>query len=136
MASVNKPLMHRKLDQRHTDLDSNIGYEYRRHVGQFVKHHRLANNMTQQQLADHLGFRNTHISAIEVGSHSLSPEHYESIAKLFGIPKQEMGEFMLRYTNPFIYALLFGKKKNDLKEDLGRLALAHRNLKGSISDPS
>lgn len=136
MAAVTKPLMHRKLDQRNSELDPTIGYEYRRHVGKYIKEHRLEAGLTQQQLGDHLGFRNTHISAIELGSHSLSPEHYESIAKLFGIPPKEMGEFMLRYTNPFIYALLFGKKKNDLKEDLGRLALAHRNLKGSISDPS
>ena len=110
-------------------LPRDLGYEYRRRLGAWVRQARLAVGLTQQQLADRLGVGFTAISAVENGRNNIPPERYELLAEALGVDKQDFGRLVLRWTNPWLYALLFGDGEHSLKEDLGAIPerLVNRN---------
>jgi transcriptional regulator with XRE-family HTH domain len=112
-------MMHKGRD---FDAGEDIGYDYRRKIGRFVREQRLRLGMTQAELGEHLGMGNTAVSALELGRSVVAPERFSTMADLFGVPRAEMGKFLLRYTNPWIYALIYGERSNDLKSDLQNLS--------------
>ena len=123
MARITKPMMDRTPDDDGDDL----AYKYRRIIGRRVRELRLKADMTQRELGDLVTIGETGISALELGRSSVSPERYEEFATIFDLDREEWGKWLLRYTDPYLYALIFGLKNNpDLKADLTRLNSATR----------
>jgi transcriptional regulator with XRE-family HTH domain len=98
-----------------------LGYEYRRRLGLIVKEARLKKGLTQQDMADHLKVHFTAISRIERGLNGIPPEWYEDIAELLGLNKEQFAREILRWSNPWLYALMYGKRELSLKEDLAQI---------------
>jgi DNA-binding XRE family transcriptional regulator len=98
-----------------------LSYDYRRIVGAYVREHRERMEMTQAQLAKHLGMGNTMLSAIEVGRNTVPPDCYFILADLFGLSCAEFGNFLLRFSNPLLFAMIYGEHTADLKADLAKI---------------
>lgn len=123
MARITKPMMDRGgVDS----LGSDLAYQYRRIIGGRVRQMRLGADMTQRQLADLLGVGETAVSALELGRSVVSPERYAQLADLFRLDRAEWGKWLLRYTDPFLYALIYGEQDAHLREDLESLNQASR----------
>jgi transcriptional regulator with XRE-family HTH domain len=103
-----------------------IAYDYRRTIGYRVRELRLKADMTQRQLGDLLGISETGVSALELGRSTVSPERYEKLADIFGENHGEWGKWLLRYTDPYLYALIFGNRDEKLQADLASLNEASR----------
>lgn len=124
MARISKPMMDRGGEG---DTGADLAYAYRRKVGHRVRHMRLEADMTQRQLGDHLDIGETAISALELGRSTVSPERYSQLADLFGLDRGEWGKWLLRYTDPYLYALIFHDEINaELAADLKLLAVNTR----------
>lgn len=63
--------------------------------------------MTQEELGQILGVRNTYISGIELGRTSISPERYRPMAEALKVPQQAFAKRILRHYNPWLYAMLY-----------------------------
>lgn len=113
MARATNPLMTRKGLH-----DAELAYRYRRTVGLRLAELREAAGMTQRDLSKLLDCGETAISALENGRNSLAPERYEQIATIFKLDRKEWGRFLLRYTDPRLYVLLFGVDSQRLVDDL------------------
>jgi transcriptional regulator with XRE-family HTH domain len=117
-----KPMMGRtKRGSTPSNLERDIAYDYRRIVGHWIQDKRLKTGLTQQALGRALGISNTAVSAIELGRNTLSPERMGELADILGVLRHEFGTFMLRYTNPWMYALIYGEHDPTLKADLQNL---------------
>lgn len=103
------------------DLENDLSYQYRRRIGLELRDARVSAGLTQVELGKLLGIQGTAISGMEVGRASLPPERYEEIAEICGIPKAPWGKFLLRYSNPWLYALIYGHRAQDLKRDLNMI---------------
>ncbi len=124
MARISKPMMDRGGEG---DTGADLAYVYRRKVGYRVRYLRLEADMTQRQLAEHLDIGETAISALELGRSTVSPERYSQLADLFGLDKGEWGKWLLRYTDPYLYALMFQDEVDaQLAADLKSLAATTR----------
>lgn len=124
MARITKPMMDRGGEGGD---GADLAYVYRRKVGNRVRQMRLDADMTQRQLGDHLDIGETAISALELGRSTVSPERYGQLAELFGLDKAEWGKWLLRYTDPYLYALLFNDEIDaQLAADLKSLAVTTR----------
>lgn len=99
-----------------------IAYEYRRIVGAYLRDRRLDADLTQRELADSLGVINTFISSYEVGRTSVPPEHFEPLGKLLGLDPVEFAKFLLRYTNPWLWLMLFDPDDKKLRIKLAKLS--------------
>lgn len=95
-----------------------MAYEYRRKVGSYLRDQRLRIGMTQAELGKVLGMGHTAISAIELGRGSVPPERYAGISSVLGLQEEEFGKFLLRYTNPWLHALIYGTTDKILGHDL------------------
>jgi transcriptional regulator with XRE-family HTH domain len=124
MTRITKPMMDRggAEDQGGSDL----AYQYRRIIGNRVRDLRLNGDLTQRQLADLLSTGETSVSALELGRSSVSPERYLQLADIFSLDKPTWGKWLLRYTDPYLYALLFGFDDPTLKPDLEKLNVSSR----------
>ena|SRR5271166_836544 len=96
-------------------------------IGQWIKALRVKAGLTQQQLADAIteGSWFTLWSEIERGQKNLPPELYARTAEVLGEDPKKFARVMLRYTNPWTYALLFGADER-LKEELERIPTSYR----------
>lgn len=120
MAAVTKPMMGRTArGATASDLSQDLAYDYRRKIGAYFRELRERAEMTQGDVAKRLGVYNTAISAMELGRSTLSPERYADLADLFEVDRKTLGKFLLRYTNPWLFALLYGEKA--LGDDAHRL---------------
>ena len=108
-----------------TDVPKALAGSYRSIVGAFCQKRRKAAGLTQAQVADLCGIGATAVSGYETGRGQLPPGRYEKLAELYGLDEKEYGEFLLRYTNPWIYALIYGSDRA-LSRDLGRAAPGSR----------
>lgn len=120
MPTINRPF-HKRVTARGSkpsDLTRDVAHDYRRTVGAWIQHHRSDKDLTQKELGDLIGVGPTAISAIELGRGSIPPERYEVLATVLGIPLETFGMTMLRYTNPWCYAMIFGKDDKKLRDDL------------------
>ena len=100
-------------------LPTALAASYRSIVGSFCQKHRKAAGMTQAQVGDIIGVGHTAISGYETGRGQLPPGRYDKLADLYGLDRPAYGKFLLRYTNPWIYALLYGNDSRSLARDLG-----------------
>jgi transcriptional regulator with XRE-family HTH domain len=91
-------------------------------MGAWLREARLKAELTQDQLASLLGVKGgTSISAIENGRNAIGPERYEALAKILGVDKAAMGKVFCRWTNPWLYALIYGSREQSLREDLANI---------------
>ncbi|WP_428539258.1 helix-turn-helix domain-containing protein [Rhodopila sp.] len=93
MTVITKPYLGRagQVRAKGNDIDApnrDIGHEERRKIGRYISDLREAKGMTQLELGDQLGVRNTYISAIELGRTSISPERYGQLADALGVKQQ------------------------------------------------
>jgi hypothetical protein len=51
--------------------------------------------------------RDTAISAIELGRNSVPPERAEAIANILCLDKKAFAKFLLRYSNPWLFSMLW-----------------------------
>ncbi len=128
MPSITKPMLGRSptpsasKGPAGSDLMTDIAYDYRRKVGAWLREHRLASGYTQEEVARYLGMGHAAISAVESGRSTISPERYEALASLLAIDPKEMGEYILRFTNPWLFKMIFPERVDKtLKADLGLL---------------
>ena len=95
-----------------------IGFHLRREAGYQLRDMRLQKELTQLGLGQLLGVGETSISSWELGRSSIPPERAAELAGIFNEDPAEFGKFLLRYKEPFIYALLYGIDTPDLKSTL------------------
>lgn len=105
-------------DGKISPLPRNMAVEYRRIIGQFLCDRRRELGLTQKALAYALGIGNTAVSAIETGRNTPAPSKYDALADLLEIDRKDFANFLLRYTNPHLYALLYGRHDATLQADL------------------
>lgn len=110
-----RPMAHRSPQ---TPEEQDLSYQYKRRIGRLLQERREEAGMTQVEVAKLLGVTGNAISSWESGQGSLPPERFEYLAELFEIPKADFGKFLLRYSNPWIYALIYGHRSAELKADL------------------
>ena len=75
-------------------------YDYRRRVGGEIRALREANGMTQKKVGDECGVSHNHVSDWETGRKMPGPNHFDVLMRIFGVSRQVLGRFLLRYTNP------------------------------------
>ncbi len=95
-----------------------MAYRYRRAIGGMLRSIREEHEMTQQQLADLLGMTDGGVSAAELGRQPLNPERVVQIADIFDLNREEWGKFVLQFQNPWIYGLIYGARKLEVKDAL------------------
>lgn len=92
-----------------SDAHAAMAAKYRLKIGQFVRQLRVGAQMTQTEMGQVIGgVCHTQVSSIENGRNSLPPEQYDALVQHFGLNREEFGEFILRYTNPWLYGLIYG----------------------------
>jgi len=107
--------------------DEDLAYAYRRIIGRRIRELRIDSGLTQRELGQAVEVGDTAISALELGRSSVSPERYAHFADVFGIEKSEWGKWLLRYTDPFLYALIYNDEKGyNLEHDIKLLTDASR----------
>lgn len=109
-----------------SDLAADIGHDYRRAVGAYLQDARLrapnshgTRGLTQSEVGKELGIWHSAVSGWEVGRQSLPPERYEDLCKLYGLNRKKFAMFLLRYSNPWLYAMLFDDK--EVREELSHI---------------
>jgi transcriptional regulator with XRE-family HTH domain len=95
-----------------------MAYRYRRAIGGMLRSIREEHEMTQQHLADLLGMTDGGVSAAELGRQPLNPERVVQIADIFNLNREEWGKFVLQFQNPWIYGLIYGARKLEVKDAL------------------
>src|SRR4051812_6176905 len=109
MARIVRPMQDRNTSDPSASRGMGLAYQYRAKIGMRIRSMRLDANMTQRELGDLLGVGETSISALESGRSSVSPERYEDLRRIFSLKPAEWGRFLLRYTDPWLFVMLFGE---------------------------
>ena len=91
--------------------EGDIGYDYRRKVGNYVRDLRERAGLTQRELGRAIDVTNNAISAIELGRNPIPPERYRMLADALGVDHREFAEFLLEYTDPWLFELMYGKRR-------------------------
>lgn len=87
----------------------NVVREWREALGAYVRELRLARGLSGTELAHAVGLTNRQsISYIENGEQSVPPERIGAFANALKIPTADFARVVLRYSNPWLYAHLFG----------------------------
>lgn len=129
--SIAYPLMGRTTrGSSGTDLTRDIPHDYRRQSGAYLRDLRTKRGLTQQQLGEQIGVGFTAVSAIENGRVSVPPDKYELLVSALGVPRQEFGKIMLRFSNPWAYALIFGAREQALKDELAAMPSRYTDRTG------
>ena len=102
MPTVFNPLAGRKDADGH-----DVGHELRHGFGRQLRKWREARGLTQLDVGKALGIRDTAWSAVELGRNSLTPERYHDAAEALGVKPEEFAKALLRYYNPWVYAMLW-----------------------------
>jgi transcriptional regulator with XRE-family HTH domain len=86
-----------------------FGAKMRREQGAYLASLRKNANLTQAEVARALGFMwPAVVGDTEQGRSSLAPEHYVAYARLVGVDPKEFVQTILRWHNPWAWAVLFG----------------------------
>jgi transcriptional regulator with XRE-family HTH domain len=108
MATLTYPMARRTgKTARSGEASRDFGFEYRRHVGDYIVKNRIARGLTQFQLGHALGMRDTAISAIELGRNSVPPERAEKLAEVLALDKKAFAKFLLQHSNPWLFSMLW-----------------------------
>jgi transcriptional regulator with XRE-family HTH domain len=119
---------------------SALSRESRVEVGNWLRALREESGLTQKELGAVMGgLGGGAVSAIETAYNTLAPEHYETLAKHYGIEPARFAQVMLRYTDPWLYLMLV-RDDPALRERLaataartGRVIESQRNPDASYS---
>ena len=68
-------------------------YSCKKMLGKRIKELRKSKNLTQEKLAELVGFEPNHITKIEAGIHFPQPEKLDKLAQVFDIPMNELFDF-------------------------------------------
>ena len=83
--------------------------------GQWLKQLRLDAGLTQREVATVLGFESLRaVSALEVGGASVGQHHWPVLAELYGVAQEEFGRKMLAVSDPTLYGMIFGERKENV----------------------
>lgn len=96
-----------------------IAHDYRRCIGAYIQKRREELRMTQRELGELVGVGPKAISAIEVGRQSPSPELSEEFAHALGLDPKWFGEFLFRWTNPWLYSMIHPENE-EVRRDIAR----------------
>lgn len=119
MPTLNNPFQGRgRHDRAGGNVPRNMGADYRRIVGDYLREAREGLGLTQQDVADAVDVRNTAISAVEQGRLNLLPDRYALMVEVLKLDRAKFAKFLLRYTNPWLYALTYGADSPQLRADL------------------
>lgn len=99
--------------------EKNLSGHYRLIIGAEMRRLRLETGMTQEAVGDELGIYKTGISAMEKGTGMIGFDKMLKLAEIYGAPRKKFGVFLLRYTNPWLFALIYGDDDPELRDDLG-----------------
>lgn len=107
--SLTRPLMSRE----------EAALRWRLALAKFIREHRVAVGMTQDELGDAVGLGSKQfVSGIETGRLSIPPERLEAMANALQIGTREFAKVYLRYGNPWVYRLLWDDD-TELDAELG-----------------
>jgi len=98
-----------------------IGYEYRREFGALLRDRRLSLGLTQQEVGNDLGVGFSAISAIENGRIALAADKAEALAEILKMDREEMGRLYLRWSNPWVYKMIYNSRDRRLLEDISSI---------------
>ena len=121
MTRITKPMMDRSNTPPGGGMLVDLAYEYRKTIGNRIRNLRIEKGLTQRELGDLIDLTPTGLSALELGRSSVSPERYAHLADVFKLSRTDWGKWLLRYTDPYLYALMFGDTDPKLREDLNAL---------------
>jgi transcriptional regulator with XRE-family HTH domain len=100
MAAMTKPFMNREK----------MALEWRLALADYIREARRLKGMTQAELATAIGVNNFQfISGIENGRTSIPPERQRILADVLGIDRAEFAKVVMRYSNPWMYADVYGE---------------------------
>src|ERR1700733_14706447 len=125
MAKIVKPMAHRNRAQEGAGLGRDISHDYKRTLGAYIAALRKNANLTQEQMAKQLGVQQTALSAIEVGRNPINPERYEAFAKILGVDPQEFGKQVLRWSDPWLYKMVYNSRDRVLLDDIASANQRH-----------
>jgi len=78
-------------------------------LGAYMRSLREAAGLTQTELGEAVGMQNKQmVSGIETGRASVPPDRLAALADALDIDRAELAKRVLRYQDPWSYALLFG----------------------------
>ena len=81
----------------------------RREAGKWLKELRVAQNLTQRDLAELVGVEYyTFVSQLEAGRGRIPPDRYEVWAHALGLEAADFVKQLMRYYDPQTYRILFG----------------------------
>jgi transcriptional regulator with XRE-family HTH domain len=83
-------------------------YAYKREIGNWIRELREKRGLTQVELSELVDVFFTMISAIETGRNAVPPERYKRFAKHLHVPEKDFAMKMLRWSNPWLFEMLFG----------------------------
>lgn len=87
-------------------------------LADYVREARVNAGLTQTELSEALDLTSKQfVSGIETGRTSIPPERIGAFADVLGINRKEFAKTVLRYSNPWLFAELFGADKK-LKEEI------------------
>jgi transcriptional regulator with XRE-family HTH domain len=96
---LNNPLMARE----------EAALRWRLALGGYVREHRLAKEMTQDEVTAAVGWNSKQVlSGIETGRTSVPSDRLTDLADALGVEHSEFAKQVLRYQDPWTYAALFG----------------------------
>jgi transcriptional regulator with XRE-family HTH domain len=125
MASIVRPMSARSraADGKGgvTYAGRDIGYEYRREFGAFLRSRRLDLGLTQQEVGEALGVGFSAVSALENGRIALAADKAEAMAEILKIDKEEMGRLYLRWSNPWVYKMIYNSRDRRLLDDIASI---------------
>lgn len=93
-------------------------------VGERLKKLRKENNFTQKQIADYLGFKQTHIAKLENNDRTLKASSLDKLCELYNCPEEYILEGIGQYSKE---EFKFRSNKNNL--DLNTLADMNRIIR-------
>jgi transcriptional regulator with XRE-family HTH domain len=98
-----------------------LNYEYRREFGAFLRGRRLELGLTQQEVGQQLGVGLSAVSGMEIGRIALAADKAEAMAEILKMEKDEFGRLYLRWSNPWVYKLIFNSQDRRLLEDIASI---------------
>lgn len=87
---------------------------YRRRVGAWLRSARIATGLTQHRLGELVGVHGAAVSGWERGRIGVPGERVRDLAIALQIAPQELAMVLLRHSNPWAYAALFGDEADPL----------------------
>jgi transcriptional regulator with XRE-family HTH domain len=98
-------------------------------IGQYLKDARIKLGLSQQEMMERVnpGGWFTAWSSVETGVRNLPPHFWEIVADVLGIPHREFAQIMMRYTNPWMYGMIYGFKP-ELRAELAAIPTRYEGV--------